>query len=220
VIRALVCSQDGLEAEFQGTMLSRQDVELHHAATLDQARRLAASLQFHLVLVDRDLEGSEALVQALRQEAPTRSCSIVGIARGDFDTKDAELLEAGANALLRLPAEPNWDERLKRLVSVPGRRDVRLPVRLEVVGNWGQQPILALALNLSLHGMLAEAHSELEVGDELTVRFDLPTSDSPISGIGRVVRKASLSRVGLEFLELRGESPQALGAFLAAEAGL
>jgi hypothetical protein len=220
VIRALVCASNGLEAEFQGTMLSRAEVELHYASTLAEARLLALAVQPHLVVVDRDLEEAEKLVATLRQEPPTRSCSIVGIARGDFEVKDAELLEAGANALLRLPAEPDWDERLRRLVSVPGRRDVRLPVRLEVVGTWGQQPILALALNLSLHGMLAEAQSGLEVGDELSVRFDLPTSDSPISGIGRVVRKASLSRIGLEFLELRGESPQALGAFLASEGGL
>jgi CheY-like chemotaxis protein len=220
VIRALVCGEEGLETEFQGTLLSRNDVELHHASSLEQARAFAAAFQPHLVLVDRDLPGAEKIVVALRQEATTRSCSIVVIARGDFDSKDAELLEAGANAVLRLPAEPAWDERLNRLMSVPGRREVRLPVRFEVMGTWGQEPVLALALNLSLHGMLAEAHASLQVGDELVIRFEIPTSVTPISGTGRVVRKASLSRIGLEFVELEGDSPQALGAFLTSEGRL
>jgi CheY-like chemotaxis protein len=220
MIRALLCGAESFEADLQGSLLSREGVEIHKAQTLEEAREIAATVNLHLILVDQDLPGVERIVVGLRRELPTRACSIVAVARGDFDPKDAEVLEVGANAVLRLPVAPEWDVRLTRLVSVPGRRDVRIAVGFKVRGLWGEVPIPALALNLSLHGMLAEAQTELQVGDEIGLSFEVPTSPVAISGTGRVVRKAGPTRVGLEFVELDGESPQELGAFLAAEGGL
>jgi CheY-like chemotaxis protein len=220
VIRVLMFAPDGMESELQGSLLSREDVELHRVETLEAAQEVTRRLPVHLILVDRDLPSSEKIVATLRKESPTRSSSIVAIARGDFISQEAEILEAGANAVLRLPVAPDWDLRLTRLVSIPGRREVRLAVRFKVYGLWGEEKVPALALNLSLNGMLVEAQTELKVGDEIGLTFEVPTSDTLISGKGRVVRKAGSLRVGLEFLELEGTSPRELGEFLASESGL
>ena len=220
MIRALLCGGDSFEGDLQGSLLAREGVEIHKARTLEEAREIAVGMNLHLILVDQDLPDVERIVVGLRQQEPTRSCSIVAVARGDFDPKDAAVLEVGANAVLRLPVAPEWDVRLTRLVSVPGRRDVRIAVGFKVRGLWGEVPIPALALNLSLHGMLAEAQADLQVGDEIGLTFEVGTDPVRISGTGRVVRKASPTRVGLEFVDLEGASPQELGAFLATESGL
>ena len=69
-------------------------------------------------------------------------------ARGDFDPSEVELLEAGANAILRLPAGPEWDERLPRLMDVPVRREARFTVHFDVEAAAGaEDPAAALAIN-------------------------------------------------------------------------
>jgi hypothetical protein len=68
--------------------------------------------------------------------------------------------------------------------------------------------------------MLVEVDRRIQVGDEVGLRFDLPTNGAEIVGTARVVRRAGPSRVGLEFLELEGDSNHSLGKFLDAEGGL
>jgi CheY-like chemotaxis protein len=220
VIRALLCGPEGFEAELQGTILSRDDVEVRRVLDLEAASALAKDMKPHLVLVDVTIPLAEQLVTALRAEAPTRTASIVGISRGDLLGNDASILEAGANAVLRLPVAPEWDLRLTKLVSIPGRREVRLAVRLKIFGVYGEERIPAMALNMSLTGMLAEAEATLNVGDELGLTFELPTSPVTITGMGRVVRNAGTYRVGVEFVQLDGEAHKELGAFLAGDGGL
>ena len=40
--------------------------------------------------------------------------------------------ESEANAILRLPAGPEWNGRLERLMAVPVRKDARFPVSFDV----------------------------------------------------------------------------------------
>ena len=98
---------------------------------------------------------------ALRADAVTRRASIVVLARGDHDPLEVELLEAGANAILRLPPGPEWEPRLRELLAVPVRRQARLAVHLQVEGfRVGRRcPWRALALDLSQTGMLLEVRA-------------------------------------------------------------
>jgi CheY-like chemotaxis protein len=217
----LICSAAELQHELAGTLLWRQDVERRLATEADEAQRMAEAGRPDLIVVDRDLPGVEQLVTALRRSAVTRRVSIVIMARDDFDPVEAALVACGANAVLRLPPDPEWDERLTRLMSVPTRKDVRLMVQFDVEARPGQgiTSSLATALNLSLNGMLLECSFALQIGDDLDFRFELPGTDEPIVGCGRVVRRAGSSRYGIEFYGIEGDGADIVRWFVGDQTG-
>jgi DNA-binding response OmpR family regulator len=204
----LICSPVSLEDGLRSTCLWRDGIERHHAARADEARALVSSVRPRLVVVDRDLPGSVDLVKALRHDASTQKLSIAVVVRGQFASTEVGLLEAGANAILRFPTNPDWDDRLTRLLHVPVRRDSRFPVRFAVhayagvAGGSGQ----AVALNLSVNGLLLECLFPLAMGDELSLDLELAESGPRVAATGRVVRVARAGRFGVELHRIEGEA--------------
>src|SRR5688572_22564548 len=158
MVRALICSEDDLGDELADTVLGRAGGVRHVARRIEDARTLALAARPAIVMVDRDLPRADQLVAALREDRSTRGLSIAVVARGDFDEAELGLLEAGANAILRLPAGPDWDTRLNRLMAIPQRRQARFPVSFSVLaaGPLFREPVPATGLNLSENGMLLE----------------------------------------------------------------
>jgi CheY-like chemotaxis protein len=212
----LICTQAELEPDLGHTLLWREGVERHVAGRLEDARMMAVAAKPDIVIVDRELPRSDKLVAALREDPSTRGLSIVVAARGDFDPAEVELLEAGANAILRLPAGPEWDERLPRLMDVPTRREARFTVHFDVEETVGAgDPAAALAVNLSMSGMLLESPIPLGVGDEIHLRFQIPDSESTVATTARVVRVAGASEYGVEFHRVEPDASERLRAFVA-----
>lgn len=217
---ALICTQAELEPDLGHTLLWRAGMERHVATRLEDARMMAVAARPDIVIVDREMPRSEKLVAALREDPSTRGLSIVVAARGDFDPAEVELLEAGANAILRLPAGPEWDERLPRLMDVPVRRDARFTVHFDVDAMAGAaDPAAALAINLSMSGMLLESPTPLSVGDEIQLRFQIPESDSQVQAAARVVRLAGPGQYGVEFRRVEQGATDQLRAFVAGAGG-
>jgi CheY-like chemotaxis protein len=217
---ALLCSPSPLEAELKETVVWRDDVSRHLARTADEALEKAAEVHPDIVIIDRDMTGADRIVIALRKSGATRRSSIVVIARGELDPIEVELLEAGANAVFRLPVSPDWDGRLERLLTVPVRKEARLPVRFEMEarGGEGVESCSATVLNLSISGMLIDTPSPLQIGDDLDLSFQLPDSDNVIRGTGRVVRKAGRTHFGIEFYGLEGDGPAEIEAYVKSSA--
>ena len=207
---ALICSAAPLDDELGSTLLWREELERRCVQTADEALRTACGSPPEVVVIDRDLAGATQLVSSLRRDPRTRRVSVVVVARTDFEAVEVDLLEAGANAILRLPASPEWDDRLARLIAVPVRREVRLPVQFELEARAGSgvQAAVALALNLSMSGVLLETDFDLKVGDDIDLRFHLAELDVTIVGCGRVVRHAGRRRYGVEFYGLEGEGAE------------
>jgi CheY-like chemotaxis protein len=192
------------QEELEGTVLGRHGVERYFAQGFDEAQVMAQAAPPELILVDRDLPGAEEAILRLRADDSTRETSLAVFARGEFEPSEVALLEAGANALLRLPVDADWDQRLIRLMSVPLRRDARFPVHLRLSDPLhGSAAALGLALNLSLHGMLIEAQAPIGLHDRLAFAFRLREQDrEKISGQGLVVRQAGPLQFGVEFERL------------------
>lgn len=217
---ALICSASALDAELSDTAVWRSGLTRHIATTADEALQKAPQVKPHLVFVDRDMPGAERIVSTVRRDPLTRQSSIVVIARGDMDPIEVELLEAGANAILRLPVNPDWDERLEKLIAVPVRRELRAPVRFELEARTGDgvDAHTATVLNVSVGGMLVDCTFKLRIGDDLDVSFQLPGSDVTIRGTARVMRHAGRNLFGVEFYGLEGEGRELIAAFVASGA--
>ena len=215
----LICSPVSLEDGLRSTCLWRDGVERHHASRVEEARTLALAARPRLVVVDRDLPGSVELVEALRQDPSTRRLSVAVVVRGEFASMEVDLLEAGANAILRFPANPEWDERLTRLLEVPVRREGRFSAHFAVdayagvAGGSGE----ALALNLSVNGVLLECPFPLAVGDELSLKFKLGDGGPTVVAAGRVVREAKAGRFGIQFRRLEGDGEREIRRFVEAQ---
>jgi hypothetical protein len=213
----LICSHAAdLKADLGETLLWRHDVERHVVSKMEEARMLAVAARPRLVVIDRDLPWAARAVSALREDPSTRGLSVVVMARGDFDAAEVELLECGANAILRLPAGPEWNDRLQRLMDVPVRKEARFPVsfRVETSSNGGG-PTNAQALNLSASGMLIETAAALGMQDEVQLHFRLPPAPDPVRVGGQVVRLAAPSQFGLEFRGLGPEETKRIQGYLA-----
>ncbi len=213
----LLCSEASFEAELGETLVWRQDIKRRQVQSVDEALAQARAACPELVIIDRDLPQAFHLIEELRRDLRTRRCSIVIMARTDFEAVEVELLEAGANAILRLPAAPEWDDRLARLITVPVRREVRFPVQFELearTADIGVHAAVAQALNISSSGILIETDFELHVGDDIDLRFYLAELDSPVVGCGRVVRHAGRRRYGIEFYGLEGDGTETVRRYI------
>jgi CheY-like chemotaxis protein len=216
----LLCGAPGLEAELEGSAAAAAGIDRHLAARVEDALTLALAARPELVLIDRDLPRAVSLVEGLRSDPSTRRLSIAILARDDFDPGEVAFLEAGANAILRLPPDPSWEGRLQRLMEVAIRKATRLPVSFAVgaLPRESSIPVPATALNLSETGMLLESSLELDVGDELGIEFELPEAKEPVVVRGNVVRSGGPRHFGLEFRALSHQARTALVRYLATRA--
>jgi hypothetical protein len=216
MVKVVLCSEERLDEVLEGTVLWRNGVDRFRAESVERAAELVRELQPDLLVLHRDVSGSVELVRRLRRASDSRKLSMVVVAPEDFNPLDVELLEVGANAILRMPPSPDWDERLTRLMSVPMRKDVRFPVAFEVLTQPGGvvEAIAAHVLNLSVSGMLIESPRPLRVGEDLDVHFNLPDHDGVIRGCARVMRVAGPRRYGIEFYGLEGAGTSLIQLFI------
>jgi CheY-like chemotaxis protein len=216
---ALILAKDSLERDLGQTVLWRRNMERRLARTLQEARVHSEAVRPDIIVVDNRFPAAAEVVGELRQDERTRPVSIVALARGDFDSSEIALLQAGANAILRLPPGPDWDDRLVRLIHVPQRKDARLSVHLLIEDTYssGEQFMPAMALNLSVNGMLVESGRALGIGEDIHFTFHLPDSPLVVAGSGTVVRLADGPRqFGIELTHVEGDGRVRIRQFVEA----
>lgn len=214
----LICGPDPLTDELHDTLLWREGVERRVATGFEDALTIAVAAHPDLVVVDGQVPRADRLVQDLRRDPATRRTSIVVVARGAFEPAEIRFLEVGANAILRLPAGPDWDERLAPLMRVPGRRALRAPVRLQFEGRTppGIETQWGAVLNLSQTGMLVETEKPPAVGTDLDFSFQLPSEAALVVGTGQVVRHSARA-FGVRFYGLEGDGLERVARFVEAQ---
>ena len=202
-------------------------------AEVDSARgllRLLAEGDTRLALLGPDLPDlslPEAL-RRIRASPITRRVSLLVVLPGEASSETAgQLLQAGANAVLQLPLEPlRFDAWLTRLLAVPRRVDVRVPVEGQVVGALREGAtgyFTGLTRNVSLNGALLASPVTLPVGADLDLEVSLSASFPRFKAVGRIVRQAREVAwphlgYGVEFVLVPPDAQSALAAFLAAGA--
>lgn len=210
MLRVLVCSEHDLRPELSETLIAREGIEVYRVRTFSDARLVSTSLGVQVILVDADLPAVSEFIRKLRQEPATRERSIAALVRGQSTGPEPELRDAGANAVLRLPPDENWDRRFSKLLTVPVRQDARVVARIDVST---ASEVPAAVLNLSHGGMLLFTRQNLRVGDELSFRFALP-GRRLVAGRGRVARETPPTTFGVEFVALEGDGKDAVVEFL------
>jgi hypothetical protein len=214
VLRVLVgCTDAGRAAEDLGkTILWRSDVKRQVVTALGAAKA-AIRERPALAVLERDVAWAADFIRQVREDDATKATSIAVYAPGEVDPGEMDLLSSGANAVLRLPATRDWDKRLARLLHVPPRQAIRVPVFVEVETEGAVRTTLGTSVNLSESGVLIQAQA-LDLGAELTFAFRLPGATEPVRGRARVTRVATDDGFGLEFSEISGECLQLIRVFV------
>jgi DNA-binding response OmpR family regulator len=196
----LICAPDPLTDELRGTLIGRDDVERRLANRFQEALVMAVSARPDLVVVDSVFSQADRLVEDLRLEASTASVSIVVIARDGDHAPEGRY--AGADAVLRPPAGPEWDERLSPLLLIPTRRAPRLSVELPFTARDEHRTIEGTVLNVSETGVLVETDAAPSLQTEIAFEITLRDQSEPVHGRGQVVRHDGPHRSGLKFATL------------------
>ncbi|HUJ18613.1 MAG TPA: PilZ domain-containing protein [Nitrospirota bacterium] len=106
-------------------------------------------------------------------------------------------------------------EKAQQLLSVPGRKSLRLLLTLSVQGSGRDSPFYCRSEDISVTGMLVETDRPLENGDRVSCALTPPGSvEVRASGeVVRVIRPAldsNLYRSGIRFLDLTDEARAAI----------
>jgi CheY-like chemotaxis protein len=203
----LICAP-GREAEgLTRTLLWRNGVERNVAKRREDAVSLAGAARLDLIVVDHGMPDAERLIRELRNAPGSRSVSIAVVGAAEFDPFDVGLIQAGANAILRPPSGPDWDERLGALMQVPPRRTGRVPAELqfEVMAGGVKQRASGTVLNLSEHGMFVECDMHMPLGADIDFRIHLGDEARPLRGCGQIVRQEGELRCGIRFYALESQ---------------
>ena len=224
VLKVLVVGPENLSGTLGPTVLGRPDIDRVHVEKGEGAIEAVEKARPQMVVIDLPRAEAVALVRGLRGNEATRPTAIVWLNRTDPPEAETELAVAGANAVIPAPPDPFlWDRRLEELLSVPARRNRRIPVKLR---DWSSFVSTAdedegAVINIGARGVLLESPRELELGTKVGLTLDLPGQAPPVAVVGQVVRLAGeekgLFRVGVEFLVYRGDARERIAAFVEAE---
>ncbi len=199
----LLCSAVPLEGELSQTILARSDMERHEIGRFEEAVSMALALRPDLVVIHRRLPRLSELITTIRDDSLTAACPIVVLAEHGVDSSDLELLRSGVNAVLHLPAGPDWNLILERLLHVRQRREARFVVQFAVEGAAVGQSFTGHTVDLSVSGMLMQSPVALSIGDAMT--FSIHLDETRVDGGGTVVRRADPDLYGVFFEQLQGD---------------
>jgi CheY-like chemotaxis protein len=216
----LVAGLDSRSLLFEAPVLLRDHPMLAERATARELLDGLAREGGRLVVLGPvlpDLALPEA-IRRIRSLPDTRRVSILVLLPADEPPgAEQEVVEAGANAVLRRPLDrvelEHW---ITKLLHVPRRVEARMPVHGQVVGTArGAQRghFYGLSRNLSINGMLLASPVRLDAPD-LDLELQLPEA-LRIRALGRVVRDAvevgwPYLGYGVEFLFVPPDSLTAL----------
>jgi len=225
--KVLIVASPEAAPELGKTVLWRSDIERIFAPDPEAAFEEARSQLPNLVLLEvSKVEAALEWIHRLRSDDASRGLPVAVVSRSASRPDQERLRRGGFNEVLTGEPDPFvWDARLERLLSVPRRRDLRVPVRF---GVWSRlpadpEPLEALAVNVSARGLLLETTEPLDVGARLDMVFRLPRGEDELRVVAQVVREAAPCegrlRYGAEFLILRGDARRRLAAFVEEGAG-
>ena len=217
----LIVAPSDLSSELGRTVLWASGVERAFAGDPQSGFEAARSLGPQMVVVAAgDVREAASFVRRLRQDPETRPTAIAVLSQSPGD--EEPLRQAGANVVIPGPVDPAlWDNRLEELLSVPPRREARVPVRLQT---WlpgfvaGRELVEGETVNLCVRGALLETPEHLQVGVKLDMSILLPGPGGEVKVVGQVVREAGTTEGGhrsaVKFLVLRNDARKRIRAFV------
>lgn len=189
-----------------------------------EAARIVETKKFDGVILDvcmPELDGLE-LTRRVRASRLNRKVPVVILTGMDDVETMRKAYLAGATCFLGKPISQQRIERLFNAMRGPmlcdRRRHARLPFPIAVDCRWGEDRencFVATCVNLSESGLLLQASETMEPGQELRLKFRLPTSRRRLRPRAKVVRHDVKRRFAVTFTALTTLEAEAIQTFIA-----
>ncbi len=224
----LVAGFDGRSLLLEAPILKREGHPVEMCASGRSVLEALAARSSRLLVLGPDVHdlGLAELIRQVRASPLTRRISILALLpSGEAPEAEEGLLLAGANAALRRPLDSSLLEQwIVKLLQVPRRTDVRVPVRGHVVGmpRAAAGRFYGLSRNLSLNGLLVACPEELAPEHDVELEVHLEGPYPRLRALGRIVRQAGevawpYRGYGIEFLLVPPESQETIANLVAGE---
>jgi CheY-like chemotaxis protein len=189
----LVAGLDARSLALEAPLLQRERHIIEERGTARELLQDIAPAGARLVVLGPRLPdvGLAETIRRIRGSPAIRQISVLALLTAD-DPKGLEpqIRQAGANAVLRRPLERELLEQwLAKLLVVPRRVQMRIPVQGQVVGTpRGPEAVhfYGLTRNLSLNGMLLASPVRLPSTPDLDLEFMIPGLAPRLQALGRV----------------------------------
>jgi CheY-like chemotaxis protein len=163
--------------------------------------------------------GGLELAHRIRKSKRNHETIIVMLSATDDISSLRKAFGEGADLVLTKPVAA---DRLRRMLTAmetsdwKGKRHAaRLPLFTEVMCTWRGQQFSLRSMNISESGMLLQPSIAVEVGEEVTLDFQIIETHASLSIPARVIRKEETKRVGMEFISLTPENQNAIQLYVA-----
>ncbi len=220
-LKLLVVEDDALNLELMEEVLTSLKAEVTPVSDGEQAAVIVKQGRFDGIFMDLEMptmHGFE-LAGRIRESSWNRSTPIVVVTGCDDKASMQQAFAKGATFFLQKPIDRQKLTRLFRAVRgiflENRRKNVRVPLRTDVMCSEGARTHRGTVSNLSMGGVLIETGATLKPGDIVRLAFRLPVSSEQIDTVGSVVW-TSASRQGIRFTRMSDANARAIKEFIAA----
>lgn len=195
----------------------------HTVLTFDdckEAGERAEKQRFDVVFLGMrmpELDGLE-LARRIRSSETNRETTIVMLNATDEVESLRRAFGEGADFVLTKPVGAARLHPMLAAMQSPGwkgrRHAARLPLFTEVSCKRGGQEFGLRSMNISESGMLLQGSLDVEVGEEVSLEFNITEIRASLKVRARIVRKDGTERAGMEFIGLAPEDVNAIQLYV------
>ena len=201
-------------------LFNREGCEVLTATDGEEALRICRERKPDIALIDLRMPGLDglAILEALKNDGQTAEIPVVIFSGSTRPEEEERCRKAGAVDFLTKPLRlEDLLKRTAKILKIPVRRHVRIPVQLEVFGLEQGEVFEGESRDVSRGGLFIATSSVLKVGAELKLRFRLPYQTRDLEVAGRVVREVPpmpARGYGLEFVDADPEFMETIEKFI------
>jgi CheY-like chemotaxis protein len=193
----------------------------HTVLTFDDSQKAAERAEkqrFDVVFVGMPQRDGLALVRRIRNSQTNRKATIVLLSAADNGESVQQALGAGADFVLTKPVTATRLRSMLAAMDSAGwnekRHKARLPFLTEVISTWDWQEFPSRSMNISESGMLLQSSVDMQVGQEVALKFKILEVHASLNVRARIVRNDGAKRVGVEFIGLAPEDNNAIQLYI------
>lgn len=164
-----------------------------------------------------ELRGLE-LLHEIRNSERNSGAIVVMLSIADDVTNLRRAFGEGADLVLT-KAVPG--DRLRRILAAMDspewrqkRAAARMPLVTEVLCTWNGRQRSLQSLNISVSGMLLQPALDAEIGQEVSLQFEITEVRAGLNLHARIIRMEGTERVGMEFIGLTPEDLNAIHVYV------
>jgi CheY-like chemotaxis protein len=220
-LKLLVVEDDALNLELMGEVLTSLKAEVTPAQDGQQAAAMVNQGRFDGIFMDLEMPAMHGfeLARRIRESSWNRSTPIVVVSGRDEKTTMQQAFAKGATFFLQKPIDRQKLTGLFRAVRGTflenRRRNVRVPLRTEVICSDGPRTERGMTWNISQGGILIETAAMLKPGDSVRLSFRMPVSGEQIDAMGVLVW-TSANRQGIRFTKVSEHNLSVIKEFIVA----